>query len=203
MTFSRLVAALTALVTAMLLQATVIGPLVMPLPVSLPLIVILAVAVLQGPSTGITFGFAGGLLVDLSSNHPVGVLALTWLLAGLAAGVLGGMVTAVTGAGRRAPSAIRVQRSHRTRRRPQALLVGLIGAVTAAVTAIMLTVIGSGTDPLLRQLVRAVPAGALEAIIALLVVPMISFALGTVALRPRPSANPATSSRSDVLVSGW
>ena len=93
MTIVRGAGGLAAVVTAMLLQATVVGPLVYPVPVSLPLLVVVAVALLCGPSTGIALGFGAGLLADLTANHPVGLLALTWLGAGVVAGIVGGVVT--------------------------------------------------------------------------------------------------------------
>ncbi|MCW2525438.1 MAG: rod shape-determining protein MreD [Pseudonocardiales bacterium] len=212
MTASRGAAGLATLITAMLLQATLIGPLFVPLPASLPLVVILSIALLTGPSTGITLGFAGGLLVDLGSQHPVGVLAFTWLGAGLAAGVLGGMVVPTEAGGRsRAPSTLRRDRwtdrrradlfaardrsrrgSDRSatralppvnRRRPQALLVGLLGAAAAAATAVVLAVVDQGADPIGPTLARCVPAGILDAMLALAVLPVLGMALRSGSLR--------------------
>ena len=94
MTVVRCAAGLAAVISAMLVQATVIGPLVYPVPVSLPLLVIVGVALLCGPSTGIALGFGAGLLADLTANHPIGLLALSWLGAGVAAGIVGGLVEA-------------------------------------------------------------------------------------------------------------
>ena len=92
MTIVRCAAGLAAVVSAMLVQATVVGPLVYPVPVSLPLLVVVGVALLCGPSTGIAIGFGAGLLADLTANHPVGLLALSWLGAGVVAGIVGGLV---------------------------------------------------------------------------------------------------------------
>ena len=41
-----------------------------------------------GPSAGLATGFAAGLLTDLLSDHPIGVLALCFALAGFLAGLL-------------------------------------------------------------------------------------------------------------------
>ena len=88
MTRSRVVAALTAMVTALLLQAALISPVVAPWPVSLPVVVVAAVALVDGAATGMSFGFATGLLADLGSSHPAGVLALCWLGVGVACGAM-------------------------------------------------------------------------------------------------------------------
>jgi hypothetical protein len=77
---ARVAAALAALLTALLLQATLIGPVTMPLPVSLPALLVAAIALVDGPGAGLAFGFAIGLIADLGSEHPAGVLALCWLL---------------------------------------------------------------------------------------------------------------------------
>ena len=79
MTRARVAAALAAILTALLLQATVIAPATVPWPVSLPAVLVAAVALVDGPATGMSFGFAAGLIADLGSHHPAGVLALCWL----------------------------------------------------------------------------------------------------------------------------
>jgi rod shape-determining protein MreD len=86
MTRSRVLAALAAIITALLLQATLIGPLTMPFAASLPAVLVAAVAQVDGPAAGMSFGFSAGLLADLGSSHPAGVLALTWLGLGLICG---------------------------------------------------------------------------------------------------------------------
>jgi hypothetical protein len=68
---------LAALLTALLLQATLVGPLAMSVPVSLPAVLVAAVALVDGPATGMSFGFTVGLFADLGSSHPAGVLALS------------------------------------------------------------------------------------------------------------------------------
>jgi hypothetical protein len=225
MTAPRWAAGLATLITAMLLQATLIGPLFVPLPASLPLVVIASIALLTGPSTGITLGFAGGLLVDLGSQHPVGVLALTWLGAGLAAGVLGGMVVpSEAGSRSRVSSTPRRDRwtdrrradlfaardrsrrgSDRSatrasppvdKRRSQALLVGLIGGVAAAATAIVLAVVDRGADPIATALARCLPAGVLDAMLALAVLPAVGAALRSASLRPPIDSHRETTANS-------
>jgi cell shape-determining protein MreD len=84
---ARVAAALAALLTALLLQATLIGPVTMPLPVSLPALLVAAIALVDGPGAGLAFGFAIGLIADLGSEHPAGVLALCWLGVGLVCGL--------------------------------------------------------------------------------------------------------------------
>ena len=87
MTRIRAVAALAAMITALLLQATLVAPLTMPVPISLPALVVAAVALSDGPGAGLSFGFATGLVADLASAHPAGVLALSWLAVGMLCGL--------------------------------------------------------------------------------------------------------------------
>jgi cell shape-determining protein MreD len=83
---TRLVAAAATILTMLLLQATLIGPVVGSWPVSLPAVVVAAVAFVDGPATGMSLGFVAGLVADLGSGHPAGVLALCWLGIGLVCG---------------------------------------------------------------------------------------------------------------------
>lgn len=76
---ARVSAAIAVALTALLLQMTLIGPLAPWAPASLPAVVVAAVAITAGPGAGMSMGFSLGLLADLGSAHPVGVLALTWL----------------------------------------------------------------------------------------------------------------------------
>ena len=85
MTRSRIAAALAGILTVLLLQATLVAPVCTPFAVSLPAVLVAAVALVDGPATGISFGFAAGLMADLGSRHPAGVLALCWLGVGLRA----------------------------------------------------------------------------------------------------------------------
>ncbi len=88
-TRARVAAAAAASLTVLLLQATLVGPVTTPFDVSLPAILVAAVALVDGPATGMTFGFALGLAADLGSRHPAGLFALCWLAVGLLAGMIG------------------------------------------------------------------------------------------------------------------
>jgi rod shape-determining protein MreD len=82
-------AAAVAIVTAVILQAAVLARI--PLPggqPSLVLVLVVAIGLAAGGSAGLAAGFAAGLLTDLLSDHPVGVLALCFGLAGFLAGLL-------------------------------------------------------------------------------------------------------------------
>jgi rod shape-determining protein MreD len=84
----RVAAAAAGLVTALLLQAAVVAPVAATAPVSLPAVFVAAVALTEGPGTGMAVGFATGLLADLGSEHAAGVLALAWLALGTCCGLL-------------------------------------------------------------------------------------------------------------------
>jgi rod shape-determining protein MreD len=78
-----------ATVLAVVLQESLLARL--PLPGGSPnllLVLVVAVALAAGASAGMATGFATGLLADLSSAHPVGLLALCFGLAGFLAGLL-------------------------------------------------------------------------------------------------------------------
>jgi rod shape-determining protein MreD len=82
-------AAATAVIVAVLLQGTLLARL--PLPGGTPnlvVVLVLAVGLAAGPSAGMSVGFAAGLLTDLLSDHPVGLLALCFALAGFVVGLL-------------------------------------------------------------------------------------------------------------------
>lgn len=88
MTRLRVAAAVASMLTALLLQATVVTPLALSTAASLPAVLVAAVALAEGPAAGLSFGFALGLITDLGSRHPAGVLALCWLVLGIAAGAV-------------------------------------------------------------------------------------------------------------------
>jgi hypothetical protein len=75
---------------------------------------------------GLGLGFATGLLADLGSDHPAGVLALCWMAAGYAAGVVGGLAT---------------ERGYRTR--GVAGMAAVLGAASSWLVAMMLAILGS------------------------------------------------------------
>lgn len=195
-----------SILTALLLQATVVGPLTVAVPVSCVLVVVLSVAVLAGPGTGIALGFGAGLLADLASatasGHLVGTLAITWMVGGLVAGRAGGMVTLGAsdtggrlGGGRRwarrtGPVPTRRRRAVLLLR--QAVLIGAVGGAVAVATTVLERVLGAPVGPLPAAFARCLPAAVGDALIALLVLPIASRVLNSTALRGptalRPSA---------------
>ena len=205
MTIVRCAAGAAAVVTAMLVQATVVGPLVYPVPVSLPLLVVVGVALLSGPSTGIALGFGAGLLADLTSQHPVGVLALAWLGAGVLAGLVGGVVVAPVRAGspatrrrsgrRSGPGRSRRARGLRTDRsatppreesrwRAQAMLTGLLAALATGAGLVLLATVDATTGPLPSTLILLVPTLLVDAMLAVPVLLVARPMLASAALRP-------------------
>jgi hypothetical protein len=165
---SRLGAAVAVAITAMLLQGALIGPLTAPWPVSLPAVVVASTALRAGPATGMVFGVGLGLIADLAGEHRIGALALAWLLLGIAAGSLGELVCAV------GPT-------HRLRWLKRALAVGwLCGAATLLAQAL-----GSTLDA--RAALAGLPAAAIDAGLAVLVLPLVTRALRSPALRPAPA----------------
>lgn len=90
MTRGRIAAAIAAVITALLLQASVVAPVAFPATVSLPAVLVAVVALTEGPGPGIALGFSAGLLADLCSRHPVGVLALCWMALGVLCGSCAG-----------------------------------------------------------------------------------------------------------------
>jgi cell shape-determining protein MreD len=160
---ARFIAPLAALLSALLLQATLVGPLSMPWPVSLPAVLVAAVALVEGPATGISFGFTVGLVADLGSSHPAGVLALTWLGLGLGCGVVADRRTVLGDAA--------------------AVAVG--GAVATGFAMLALTLVHAGGASAGLAMRTAGPAGLGDALLALAVVPLVRAALRTHPLRNR------------------
>jgi rod shape-determining protein MreD len=86
---ARAATATTAVLVAVLLQGTLLARL--PLPGGSPnlvVVLVLAVGLAAGAPAGMATGFAAGLLADLLSDHPVGLLALCFAVAGFVAGLL-------------------------------------------------------------------------------------------------------------------
>jgi rod shape-determining protein MreD len=160
---TRFAAALAAMITALLLQATLVAPLALTLALSLPAVLVAALALVEGPTTGMAFGFSIGLVADLGSSHPAGVLALSWLGLGLVCGLAGDrrtvlgdvLIAAVTCA-------------------LATLFAGLLSAVVHAEGA---TAWVAARD--------ALPAGLGDALLALAVIPLVRAFLRTEALRAR------------------
>ncbi len=86
---ARTLVGIAVIVVVTALQATVFSRL--PLPggnPSLPLVIVVAAALAGGVPVGATLGFGTGLLADALSDHPLGVLALVFLLVGIVVGSL-------------------------------------------------------------------------------------------------------------------
>lgn len=206
----RALVAGVSIVTALLLQATLVGRLAVAVPVSCALVVVLSVAALAGPGTGIALGFGAGLLADLASGtasqHLVGTLALTWMIGGLVAGRAGGMVASgAAGIGERLVGARRWPRrtdprplasGRRNRRRAalqlrQAVLVGALGGGVALATTVLDRILGVPVGALPAALERCLPAAAGDAVVALVVLPVASRVLDSAALRGRTAVRPS------------
>lgn len=164
----RIIAALAAIITALLLQATLVAPLTMPVPISLPALVVAAIALSDGPGAGLSFGFAAGLLADLASAHPAGVLALSWLIVGV-----------VCGLGADGTSA----------RLDAAIAAGVCSAASVGTAALLLVTHSAGAT--LGQAVHdVVPTLLGNALLALPLVPLVRRALRNPSLRALRSAPP-------------
>jgi cell shape-determining protein MreD len=161
MTPTRVVAALAAVLTALLAQATLVAPVASPVPVSLPAVLVAAVALVEGPGSGLALGFATGLVADFGSSHPAGVLALCW------AGV--GLVCAMSSDGRSV--------------RHDAAVAAGVCAVFGSVATLLLTVLHSGGATAWIAARDVVPTGIGDALLALAVVPAVRAFLRTDALR--------------------
>lgn len=162
MTRVRVSAALAGMLTVLLLQATLVVPLTAPAAVSLPAVLIAGVALLDGPAAGISLGFALGLIADLGSRHPAGILALTWLGLGLVAGQL---------AGRRSV-------------RADALVGAALCTVAAIGTAVLLAVVHADGATVLAGVRTAIPVFLGDALLALAVFALLRKLLRAEALRP-------------------
>jgi cell shape-determining protein MreD len=159
----RFVAALAAMITALLLQGSLVAPLAMFIPLSLPAVLVAAAALVEGPSTGIAFGFSLGLVADLGSSHPAGVLALSWLALGLVCGLAGG-------------------------RRPvlaDAVIVAACCALATLFAGVLLAVVHAGGATVWLAARDALPAGLGDAVLALAVIPLVRAFLRTETLRAR------------------
>ncbi len=166
MTRARVVAAIAALLTALVLQAALVGPLADTIPVCLPAVLVAAIAVVDGPGAGLAFGFAAGLITDLGSEHPAGVLALSWLAVGLVCGRLN------------APNA---------RVRHDVVVVALVCGLASVASTSLLAAIGADGAAAADAVRYAIPATLFDGLLALAVVPLARVLLRTDRLRaPRP-----------------
>lgn len=163
MTRARVALAAACIVTAALLQATVIGPATAAWPINLSVVLVVAVALFDGPATGMSFGFAAGLFADLGSQHPAGVLALCWLGVGLVCGSV----------------------SDRRSVRRDAVLAGVIGALATTVSTLLLVALHSGGS-VSGAFTGFLPSLIGDAVLGLLVVPLVRRALRAESLRAAP-----------------
>ena len=162
----RPVAALAAVLTALLLQAAVVAPVAPGAAASLPAVLVAAVAIADGPAAGLSLGFVAGLLADLGSNHPAGVLALVWM-------VLGGLCGAA------APA---------RHRRADVLTVSLCCSGAAVAATLLLAVVHSPGASLVAALHATVPALIGDALLAAVLVPLVRAAVrGETLAAPHPS----------------
>ena len=164
MTRARIAAAAAGILTALLLQATLVAPLCAPLPVSLPAVLVAAVAFMDGPATGMSFGFTAGLVADLGSQHPAGVLALCWLGVGLLCGTI----------------------ADRHSLRHDAVIAGVVAGLAGALAEVFLLVVRSG-GTLHDVVVYTAPAAGVNVLLAVGVVALVRRMLGSDTLRaPHP-----------------
>jgi rod shape-determining protein MreD len=161
---ARITAALAGMLTALLLQATLVAPATAPWLVSLPAVLVAAVALVDGPAAGMSFGFAIGLFADLGSQHPAGVLALCWLGVGLVCGLV----------------------ADRRSLRRDAVAAGAVCGVASVVAAVLLAVVNSAAS-VSDSLRYLVPTAVGDALLAMLVIGIVRRMLHTDSLRaPHP-----------------
>ena len=161
----RVLLAATSALTALLLQATLVAPLSEPYAISLPAVLVACVALCDGAGTGLAYGFVVGLLSDLGSAHPAGVLALAWMCVGLMCGTVG---------------------AHQSRWRAAAV-AGLACAITTLAATLLLVVLGSGGATALAAAVGFGPVVLGDAALAIVLVPLTRAFLRSERLRaPHP-----------------
>ncbi|MEP7020651.1 MAG: hypothetical protein ABI808_08370 [Pseudonocardiales bacterium] len=159
----RFIAALAVMITGLLLQATMVAPLAIAVPLSLPAVLVAAVALVDGPSAGMAFGFSLGLIADLGSSHPAGVLALSWLGLGLLCGLAGDRRTLLG----------------------QIVVTALSCTLASLFAGLLLAVVHAGGATAWLAIRGGVPAGVGDALLALVVLPLARALLRTPTLRAR------------------
>ncbi|SDJ35646.1 rod shape-determining protein MreD [Frankineae bacterium MT45] len=184
MTFQRLAAATAAILTALLLQATLIAPLSPWVPVSLPAVLVAAIGVRCGAGAGISVGFTTGLLADLGSAHPVGVLALTWMGLGIVSAALAEMLRG---------------------RRAEILFVGLASTLASTLVALLLVVLGKAGIAFESILTGFLPLLLADLLLAALVTPLVSRAASSESLRRvgAASGKPVAKAPTPTYSPGW
>ncbi|HEY2298956.1 MAG TPA: rod shape-determining protein MreD [Jatrophihabitans sp.] len=166
MTRARVAAAIAALLTVLVLQATLVSPLADAVPASLPALLVAAIALADGPGAGIAFGFSAGLITDLGSEHPAGLLALCWMGIGLLCGRLN------------APNA---------RARHDIVIAALVCGLSTVVTTVLLVLVGADGASVTDAVRYAIPAVLIDGLLALVLVPLVRLFLHSDRLRaPRP-----------------
>lgn len=90
MTWPRAGLGVLLVLTAVVVQLSILARL--PAPgggrPDLVLVLVVAVALVEGPLSGLVLGFGAGLALDLLGDHPLGLLALVFCLVGYGAGLL-------------------------------------------------------------------------------------------------------------------
>ena len=138
------------------------------MPLSLPAVLVAAAALVEGPTTGMAFGFSLGLVADLGSSHPAGVLALSWLGLGLVCGLAGDRRTVLGD-----------------------VLIAAVGCALATLFAgLLLAVVHAGGATAWVAVRGTVPAGVGDALLALAVIPLVRAFLRTDTLRARRALVP-------------
>jgi cell shape-determining protein MreD len=160
---------MATVLTGLLLQATLVAPIMLPVPVSLPAVLVAVLALLEGPGTGMAFGFGIGLLADLASQHPAGTFALTWMLLGLCCGVIAD------------PGAFRYVSV-----RAHAALAALAAAVASTAATVLLALFGADGASLADAVRYLIPTALGDVLLALAVAPVVRLFLRSRGLQ-RPS----------------
>lgn len=161
---ARVAAAMAAILTALLLQATLVAPVAAPFPVSLPAVLVAAVALVDGPAAGMSFGFATGLMADFGSQHPAGVLALCWMGVGLLCGTF----------------------ADRRSLRRDAAAAGVVGGLASGAATLLLAVVHSHAAAV-DAITYTLPAMLGDALLALVVLSLVRRMLRADSLRaPHP-----------------
>jgi rod shape-determining protein MreD len=156
---SRFVRLALLLIAIVLIQTTVLPYLrVFGVVADLGLVATVAVAYREGPETGAIFGFAAGLSMDLFLQTPLGLSALAYALTGYLIGILqGGML------------------------RRSWWVAPVLGALGGIVGGLLFIGIGAlvGQDQLfaLRSLRVVLLASLLDAIVAPIMFPIVSYAV--------------------------
>jgi len=161
MTRIRIAAAIAAVLTCLALQSGVLAPLAISAAISLPAVLVAAVALSDGPGAGIALGFAAGLIADLGSTHPAGVLALTWMGIGMVCGLA----------------------ADRKSVRADAVIAATLCAVAASLATMLLTLLNADGASLTLAASQFLPTILGDGVLALVLVPLVRRALRADVLR--------------------